>query len=48
MIRLSALLLLVGGAVALIAAGLPWRLALVAGSLAGVGAGVIYERAKLR
>jgi 4-azaleucine resistance transporter AzlC len=39
---------LVGGAVALIAAGLPWRLALVAGSLAGVGAGVIYERAKLR
>jgi 4-azaleucine resistance transporter AzlC len=39
---------LVGGAVALIAAGLPWRLALVAGSLAGVGAGVAYERARLR
>jgi predicted branched-subunit amino acid permease len=38
----------VGGAVALIAAGLPWRLALVAGSLAGIGAGVIYERAKAR
>lgn len=39
---------LVGGAVALVAAGLPWRLALVAGSLAGIGAGVIYERARLR
>lgn len=38
---------LVGGAVALIAAGLPWRLSLVVASLAGIGAGVAYERAKV-
>lgn len=39
---------IVAGAVALIAAGLPWRLALVAGSLAGIGAGVLYEWVKQR
>ncbi|APV52224.1 hypothetical protein BWI17_01190 [Betaproteobacteria bacterium GR16-43] len=39
---------LVAGAVALIAAGLPWRLSLVVASLCGIAAGVIYERVKAR
>jgi 4-azaleucine resistance transporter AzlC len=39
---------IVAGAVALIAAGLPWRLSLIAASAAGIAAGVIYERAKVR
>ena len=38
----------VAGAAALIAAGLPYRLALVAASLAGIGAGVAVERARSR
>jgi predicted branched-subunit amino acid permease len=39
---------LVAGAVALIAAGLPWRLSLIAASVAGIGAGVFYEWVKRR
>jgi predicted branched-subunit amino acid permease len=39
---------LVAGAVALIAAGLPWRLSLIAASVAGIGAGVFYEWVKQR
>ena len=39
---------LVAGAVALIAAGLPWRLSLVVASLCGIAAGVLYERVKAR
>ncbi|MBL0143371.1 MAG: AzlC family ABC transporter permease [Betaproteobacteria bacterium] len=38
----------VAGAVALLAAGLPYKLALVAASLAGVAAGVAFERARRR
>jgi predicted branched-subunit amino acid permease len=38
----------VAAALALIAAGLPYRLSLVVASLAGIAAGVIYERAKTR
>ena len=39
---------IVAGAVALAAAGLPYRLALIAGSLAGIVAGVFYERVRSR
>ena len=39
---------IVAGAVALLAAGLPYRLALIVASIAGIGAGVIYERVKVR
>jgi predicted branched-subunit amino acid permease len=39
---------IVAGAVALLAAGLPYRLALIVASIAGIGAGVIYERVKAR
>ncbi len=39
---------LVAGALALIAAGLPWRMSLVVASLAGIAAGVLYERVKAR
>ncbi|HEX4331205.1 MAG TPA: AzlC family ABC transporter permease [Usitatibacter sp.] len=39
---------IVAGAVALIAAGLPYRLALVAASLAGIAAGMAMERSRRR
>ena len=38
----------VAGAVALIAAGLPWRLALVVASIAGIAAGLAIERSRTR
>ena len=38
----------VAGAVALVAAGLPYKLALVVASLAGIGAGVAVERGHRR
>ena len=39
---------IVAGAVALVAAGLPYRLSLVVASLAGIAAGVAVERAHRR
>jgi 4-azaleucine resistance transporter AzlC len=39
---------IVGGAVALLAAGLPYRLSLVIASIAGIGAGVLVERSRRR
>lgn len=36
----------VAGSCALVAAGLPYKLALVVGSLAGIAAGVLFERAR--